>query len=120
MTWATYIKAIAVDSNGDKYCMHLGLSNSALPRRLWHESDDLYGFYARQTTRNWIVLYVSPSNGHRSSLRVVEIIMGGNMAQSLSHWPLGLDCAFVQVSHENWVADGVGNFLFKCLYVSES
>ena len=108
-----YIKGIAVDGNGDQHRLHLGLSDSAQPRLLWRESDDSYGFYARQTTGNRIVLYGRTSTGQRSGLRVAELITGGGVAitgQCLSHWPLGLDCAFVQVGHKDWVADGAGNF----------
>ena len=60
-----YIKGIAIAANGDQDHTHLSLSNSALPRLLWYESDS-YGFYARQTTGNRIVLYGRTSNGHTS------------------------------------------------------
>ena len=112
-----YIKGIAVAANGDQDHTHLSLSNSAPPRLLWYESDDSYGFYARQTTGNRIVLYGRTSNGHRSGLRVVVpkiMIAGASMdikvGKSFAHWPLGLDCAFVPVGNRDWAAEGAGNF----------
>ncbi|KAF7977094.1 hypothetical protein HWV62_4679 [Athelia sp. TMB] len=95
-----YIRGIGVGADGSVYRKNLCLSRATPPALAWYETEDSYGFTAKQLPGNRIALYGFDHKQNVAGLRVVQSWTEGEglvFHGQQSEWVLPLDCAFVQV-----------------------
>ncbi|KZT02681.1 uncharacterized protein LAESUDRAFT_684892 [Laetiporus sulphureus 93-53] len=93
-----YFKGYTVTPDGGQVLIkHLSLSNGSPPLLAWYDSDDSYGFVAKQLPGNRVALYAFDQNKAVAGLKVQNVGQGLSMHGVQGAYPIALDCAFVEV-----------------------
>ncbi|KAF7799915.1 hypothetical protein EIP86_011158 [Pleurotus ostreatoroseus] len=92
-----WLKGYTVTPEGRQVFKHLSLSNGAPPILAWYDSDDSYGFVAKQLPGNRVALYAYDQNKATTGLKVQKLDGGLSMHGTQGAYPIAFDCAFVEV-----------------------
>ena len=92
-----YLKGFTVTPDGRQVFKHLSLSNGVPSILAWYDSDDSYGFVAKQLPGNRVALYAHDQNKSTSGLTVQKLDGGLTMHGTQGAYPIAFDCAFVEV-----------------------
>ncbi|KAF7793875.1 hypothetical protein EIP86_004997 [Pleurotus ostreatoroseus] len=92
-----WLKGYTMMTNGNKAFRHLSLSMDAPPILAWYDSNDSYGFVAKQLPGYRVALYAYDKNHEVAGLKA-QNMEGGQLIQGTQGaYPIALDCAFVEV-----------------------
>ncbi len=92
-----YLKGYTVTPEGAPVFKHLSLSNGAPPILAWYDSDNSYGFTAKQLPGNRVALYAFDQNKAAAGLKVQKLGGGLTMHGTQGAYPIAFDCALVEV-----------------------